>query len=155
VTSFPDVLITSCLMFKPEMLRGVIVSRGIRGSWRPSEGIRRRWERPACRDADTIPLTWNKLMTSFKAVLFNFRNAYRSMETLGRFQQHFTSSYYKQRSQKCKKDWRLDCIFLRFLGNFRIKKFHFWVRFSLLNFVREKCIWNETEAMPTSPWFFV
>jgi len=36
-------------------------------------------------------------------------------ETFSQFYRHFTSSFYASRSQKRKKDWRLDCIFSSFV----------------------------------------
>jgi len=40
--------------------------------------------------------------------------------TLCQFHQHFTHSFCMHRSQKCKKDWQLDCIFV-LLGSVPIK----------------------------------
>ncbi len=40
--------------------------------------------------------------------------------TRGRFHQHFMNSFNMRRFQKCKKDWRLDCIFA-VLGSVSVK----------------------------------
>jgi len=63
----------------------------------------------------------------------------QSTTTLSQFHQRFTHSFYARRSQKCKKDWQLDCFFT-LLGSARVKA----VRRMLMKL--SPCLLTEEEA---------
>jgi len=77
-----------------------------------------------------------------------------SISTKSRFHQHFTCSFYERRSQKSKKDWQLECIFLRFgictCKKLLVKYWWNWSQISLLFFVvlfysdKSLFIWGQT-----------
>jgi len=56
------------------------------------------------------------ILPKFLYSLFQFAAFFRSKKavTYGRFHQHFMLCFYVRRTQKRKKDWRLDCIFWAF-----------------------------------------